>query len=521
MRVPRRKRARLTIAVCVSAAIAGAAMLLPGAPAGAAETGPAGSSAASCKPGSGAGSCGKGERRRERRQKLRRANATQKRPNVIVIETDDQNLAEMTALPTVLDKLARLGTTFRNSYASFPLCCPSRATFLTGQYAHNHHVIGSEPSTGYNALDHTNTLAVWLRRSGYRTAMIGKYLNGYGLDDGIPELRPDSKEVPLGWTEWYALTGGLDQRRYKYWLNENGRLRWYGGQPENYVTDLLTSKAADFLRRRARYPKPFFLWFNPTAPHGEAGLPLGATRDPTPAPRHLGLYGNATAPRNPNFNEDDVSDKPKLVKDQPPLGQADIDDIDRRFRGRMESLLSVDEAVGRIIRGLKKAHDLRKTYLIFTSDNGIQLGAHRLIFKSYLYEESTRVPLIIRGPKFPAGAVRDQLVANIDLAPTISQIAKATPSLAMDGISLLPLALNPAAASGRDLLFESYAFNSFGVRSGKWQFNRYQNGDEELYDMILDPWQLESRDATPDAGIEQQLKARLAQLKTCAGASCH
>jgi N-acetylglucosamine-6-sulfatase len=530
MALPRRQKARLTLAACATAIVVGSAASVAGAPAGAAAPGEQATAAVSpCQPGAKQGSCpSKGEKRRERQRKLRRANAKQKRPNVIVIETDDLNLSDMPGLPTVLDKLARLGTSFRNSYASFPLCCPSRATFLTGQYAHNHHVIGSEPATGYNALDHTNTLAVWLRRSGYRTAMVGKYLNGYGLDDGLPELRPDATEVPPGWTEWYALTGGLDQRRYKYWLNENGRLRWYGaGRLENYVTDVLAAKTIDFLRRRARYPKPFFLWFNPTAPHGEAGLPLGATRDPTPAPRHLGLYGNATAPRNPNFNEDDVDDKPDLVSKQPKLGQADIDDIDRRFRGRMESLLSVDEAVGRIIRRLKKARDLRKTYLIFTSDNGIQLGAHRLIFKSYLYEESLRVPLIIRGPKFPAGVVRDQLVANIDLAPTIAQIAKATPGLAMDGIPLLPLALKPAAASGRDLLFESYDFNSFGIRRGNWRYNQYENGDnkEELYDLVADPFELTNLlhpnpNPPASAGIKAQLEARLAQLKACAGASC-
>lgn len=504
MRKRSQKRRRLTLAGCVSALVVGLTLGAAGVPAGAS---PAKTPSAAEK-----------QMRKAKREKLRRANAKQKRPNVIVVETDDQN-NDMSALPIVLDKLGRHGTTFRNSYASFPLCCPSRATFLTGQYAHNHHVISTVLPNGYNGLDHSNTLAVWLRKSGYRTAMIGKYLNGYGLNDGLVEPVADAKEIPPGWSEWYALTGGSDQRRYQYKLNENGKLVYYGTGARNYVTDVLSTKAVDFLRRRAPHPKPFFLWFNPTAPHGESGVPFNSTRDPQPAPRYLGAFGDGGAPRSPNFNESDVSDKPDLVKFQPTLTQADLDDIDRRWRGRQESLLSVNETVKRIIRRLKKAHDLRKTYIFFTSDNGLQLGAHRLIFKSYLYEESTRVPLIIRGPEFPAGVVRDQLVANIDLAPTIVDITNIRPTLTMDGISLLPLATNPSVASGRDVLFESSDLNSYGIRDGNWHYNQYQNGDEELYNLVTDPFELES--AHDDGlAIEAQLKARLAQLKTCAGASC-
>ncbi|MGH2982704.1 MAG: sulfatase/phosphatase domain-containing protein, partial [Solirubrobacterales bacterium] len=281
------------------------------------------------------------------------------------------------------------------------------------------------------------------------------------------------------------------------------------------------------LRRRAPRPKPFFLWFNPTAPHGESGVPFGSTRDPQPASRYLGAFGDGGAPRSPNFDEANVSDKPEFVQDQPRLSDAAIADIDRRWRGGRESLLSVNDTVKRIIGRLKKTRDLRKTYIFFTSDNGLQLGAHRLVFKSYLYEESTRVPLIVRGPRFPPGVVRDQLVANIDLAPTIVEITRARPGLTMDGISLLPLAANASAASGRDILLESYDIDSFGIREGDWQFNQYSYGEnpEELYNLQADPFQLSNLlypnpDPPSLASTKAALEARLAQLKNCAGVSC-
>ena len=194
--------------------------------------------------------------------------------------TDDQDNT-LQGMDSVGSLLSAQGTSFANSYTSYPLCCPSRATFLTGQYAHNHGVRTSDSPQAYNSLDGSSTLAVWLRRSGYRTAMIGKYLNGYGVNDSALEPVTDAKEIPPGWAEWYALTAGSDQRRYQYKLNENGDVRFYGHGPKNYVTDV-NAHAVDYVKRRAPRPKPFFLWFNPTAPHGEAGNLFGASRNPTP-----------------------------------------------------------------------------------------------------------------------------------------------------------------------------------------------------------------------------------------------
>jgi N-acetylglucosamine-6-sulfatase len=468
------------------------------------------------------------QQHRQQLQQLRRQNARQKRPNVIVIDTDDQNVSDMFVMRKTLALLGAHGTTFQNSYVSYPLCCPSRATFLTGQYAHNHGVVTDNQ---YGVLDNSNTLAVWLNHARYRTAMVGKYLNGYGL--------VNLREIPPGWRQWFALTGGTEQKRYAFNLNENGKLRYYPRKPRNYIDYVLDAKVNGLLKAWAPSPKPFFLYYNPNNPHGERALPPSSTRDPEPAPQYLGRVGDIGAPRTPNFNEADVSDKPDAVKNLPPLSDDQLADLDRRYRGRLESLLSVDDEVKRIVGLVKKFGDKRKTFFIFTSDNGLEMGSHRIMFKNYLYDEGEHVPLIIRGPGVPEGVTRPQPVANIDLAPTIVAITKARPLRVMDGINLLPLTRDPTNEIGRDLLFEAFDLGSpelgqsFGIRRGQWVYNKYSDGDEELYDMKTDPYQLHNLlyDPPPPGGADapspellalaSQLAARLTQLRTCSGASCH
>jgi N-acetylglucosamine-6-sulfatase len=450
---------------------------------------------------------------REKLAQLRRQNTLQKRPNVIVIDTDDMNASDLFVMRNTLSLLAAHGTSFHNSYVSYPLCCPSRASFLTGQYAHNHHVLTDQRFTD---LDSSNTLAVWLRRAKYRTAMVGKYLNGYGV------LNP--REIPKGWTQWYALTGGTEQHRYGFKLNENGKVFHYGRKPRNYIDYILDSKVNTVLKQWTISPKPFFIYYNPNNPHGEAGTPFWSTRDPEPAPQYLGVFGDITAPHPPNFDEANVSDKPQQVQDIPHLSDAQLADIDRRYRGRLESLLSVDDEVKRIFGLVRKYGDKRKTFFIFTSDNGLELGAHRIEFKNFLYEEGERVPLIIRGPGFPSGATRDQLVANIDLAPTITSLTGTPPARVMDGIPLLPLAKNPAEGANRDILFESPDIGAYGIRRGPWKYNLWNNGDEELYNLDDDPYELTNLlfggGASSYTDIRNQLNARLQQLRTCNGDSC-
>jgi N-acetylglucosamine-6-sulfatase len=450
------------------------------------------------------------DRHRQSQAELRRRNAQQKRPNVIVIDTDDQNVTDMFVMQKTLNLLGAHGTTFRNSYVSYPLCCPSRATFLTGQYAHNHGVLSDQRFTD---LDSTNTLAVWLKRAKYRTAMVGKYLNGYGV--------VDPRQIPPGWKQWFALTGGTEQKRYGFKLNENGKVHFYGRKPANYIDFVLGAKVNGLIKAWAPSPKPFFLYYNPNNPHGENGTPFWSTRDPEPAPQYVGRFGDIPAPRYPNFDEANVSDKPKQIRDLPRLSDAELADIDRRYRGRLESLLSVDDEVKRLVGLVRKFGDKRKTFFIFTSDNGLEMGAHRIEFKDYLYEEGERVPLIIRGPGVPENATRDQLVANIDMAPTIVAIAKAHPGRVMDGINLLPLTQNPSVENNRTLLFESFDIGSFGLRQGPWSYNVYSDGEDELYNLDDDPYQLNSVADNPSlASLKASLAAELTRLKTCSGASC-
>jgi N-acetylglucosamine-6-sulfatase len=450
---------------------------------------------------------------------LRRQNARQRRPNVIVIDTDDMNSTDLWVMRNTLALLAGHGTTFENSYVSYPLCCPSRATFLTGQYAHNDGVT-TDSVQAYGELNKTNNLAVWLKRAKYRTAMVGKYLNGYGVTN--------PREVPPGWSRWYGLTAGTEQKRYGFDLNENGKVKYYTRKPANYIDYVLDSKLNALLKKWTISPQPFFIYYNPNNPHGERNPPVWSTRDPEPAPQYVGYFGDATAPRPPNFDEADVSDKPQAIQQLPLLSDPELQDIDRRYRGRIESLLSVDDEVKRIVGLVRKYGDKQKTVFIFTSDNGLEMGAHRIEFKDYLYEEGVRVPLIIRGPGFPQNATRDQLVANIDLAPTITALTRVTPGDVMDGIPLLPLAKDPTTDANRTLLFESYDIGTYGVRQGQWAYNLWDNGDEELYNLTTDPYELNNLLPPPphlttpaNRATGDQLKARLMQLRSCSGATCH
>lgn len=433
--------------------------------------------------------------------------AAASRPNILVIMTDDQRLDDQRVLSRTRALLAEKGATFDNSFVSYALCCPSRATFLTGQYPHNHGVLAnSGPNGGYSRLDSSNTLAVWLQEAGYYTAHVGKYLNGYGTA---------SLEPPAGWTRWFGL---IDPSTYKYFgysVSVDGVPVTYGDSSADYQTDVLAAEAERILRSRAGSGQPFFLSVAPLAPHleriGNKSFP------PRPAPRHEDAFSEEPLPATPSFDEPDVNDKPAHIRRLPVLAPVKEDRALANHRARLASLLAVDEMVERLVDALRDTGQLDRTVIFFTSDNGFFLGEHRIPDgKYFVYEEAVRVPLIVRGSGFKAGVRVDALVSNIDLAPTIVALTGARPRRTLDGRSLL----HPT--KGRTLLIEGYnpgrVRPSFkAVRDARWLYAAYATGDRELYDLQADPHQLRSR---PGGAAQKDLARRLARLRDCAGASC-
>jgi arylsulfatase A-like enzyme len=445
------------------------------------------------------------------------------RPNVLVIMTDDQTVESLRVMANVKTLLADQGATFDNSFASFSLCCPSRATFLTGQYAHNHGVMGNAPPEGgYAKLDSSNTLPVWLQRAGYHTVHVGKYLNGYP--------GPNRTHVPPGWTEWY---GSIDPSTYQffdYTLNENGRLVRYGSDPASYQADVYSRKAVDAIRRLAPAAPPFFLSVAFLAPHSGGPRESDDPRNfatPVPAPRHRNRYASEPLPQPASFNEADVSDKPAGIRSRPLLGAQQIANVTENYRQRLESLLAVDEAVAAMVTALRETGELDRTLIVFTADNGFFHGEHRVPSgKVLLYEPSIRVPLIIRGPGIPPGQHVTELAANVDLAPTIVAATGAPALRVMDGRSLLPLAKDPGRRTGRDILIERGPGGNnqqifTALRTTRYLYAEYSNGDRELYDLAADPHQLTSLHAQPAfQALRTLLAERLARLRTCTGAAC-
>jgi N-acetylglucosamine-6-sulfatase len=411
---------------------------------------------------------------------------------------------------------------------TYALCCPSRATFLTGQYSHNHGVRNNAPPEGGHAkLDHSNTLPVWLQAAGYVTGHIGKYLNGYGSVDTL--------EIPPGWAEWYAAIGSSADNYFDYLLNENGTVVSYGSTPAEYQADVYTAKAVDFIQRHAAGGEggltPFFLFVGYAAPHVGTPIEPGDPSMPTPvpAPRHKGRFANEGLPATPAFNEADMSDKPASMRRRPLLTSTQVSEIREVYRQRLESLLAVDEGVQQILEALQNTGILENTLVIFTSDNGFYHGEHRIPFgKTLPYEPAVKVPLLIRGPGIPAGRRISALVANIDLAPTIVAAAGATAGRVMDGRSLDPFLTGGqttwSTANGvRHVLVEdsrlgTAATRFWSMKRGAYVYTEYDNGNRELYDLRVDSAQVASRHADAAyAKVRRQLATRLTAMKTCSG----
>jgi N-acetylglucosamine-6-sulfatase len=447
------------------------------------------------------------------------------RPNILVVMTDDQTYASMKYMTQVNQLLGAEGTTFDHYIATFPLCCPSRTTSLTGQYSHNHGVLhNAGPFGGFASFEQSNTLPVWLQNAGYRTIQIGRYLNGYEAAAGIPP----------GWSDWQVAPHSR-AFNYRNWaVNENGTLRQYPApaNPEEYETDFFVRRAVESIESAAPGEQPFYLSLWLTAPH------RGAPRDsddpvgigtPSPAPRHRDAFANVPMPRPPSFDEANMRDKPQIVADRPRFTPERAAGVEENWRQELETLMAVDEGVGRIVDALQRTGELENTLIVYESDNGFMHGEHRALAEKVLpYEESIHVPLILRGPGVPRGQVDDRLVGNIDLPSTILDAADVAPGRVQDGLSLFDLLADPDAELGRGLLIENgNGANGVpkyrGIRTDRYLYVEHKTtGEEELYDLAKDPYELKSldEDSRYDA-VRFDLQAKLRRLVGCAGVGCH
>jgi arylsulfatase A-like enzyme len=449
-----------------------------------------------------------------------------RRPNIVLVMTDDMRADDLARMPATRRLIGGAGVTFTRSYVSFPLCCPSRATLNSGQYAHNNGVRGNgRPRGGFEKLtDRRNLLAPWLQAAGYYTVHIGKYLNGYGSQE------PATPQP--GWSDWRGAIDGWTYLMWGYRLLEHGEVVTYGDRavedPALYQTDVYRDKAEAIIRERAASGQPFYLDLAFLAPHQEY-----TNRSVRSAPRHRGLLAAEPLPRPPGFSERAVADKPRWLRvGAPRFTPARIARITDEYRHRQESLLAVDEAVARLVAVLQETGQLENTYVVFTSDNGYMQGEHRVASgKSLPYEPSVRVPLLIRGPGIPAGESSKELVANVDLAATFAAIAKASPRRALDGRSLLPFARDPARRSERPLLLEGgptprngrrYPAPPYrGVVAGDYKYVVYADSSRELYDLANDPDELRNRAGEPEyAAVQRDLARRLETLRYCRGRAC-
>jgi N-acetylglucosamine-6-sulfatase len=458
--------------------------------------------------------------------------SAQGRPNVIVLLTDDQESNSVRVMKLVNKELKRKGVTFKRFYTNFPLCCPSRTTMLTGEYAHNHGVLSNQPPDGgygvFNERHGTDYLPLWLQRAGYQTSYIGKFLNGYAEPDEYGTL---PRDVPPGWNDWHALAPAKAEY-FNYTLNDNGVLNNYVGETsETYSTTVFTNKAKRFIRKSAAAQVPFFLTLAYAAPHGGGGGSPGVScnRGARPDPEDLGALKGRKKPKlAPSFNELDTSDKPSPIADLAPLTEGQVRDTLRKRRCAWESLLAVDRGVDEILDELKKDGVRKDTYVFFTSDNGFIRGEHRIRSqKRFIYEESARVPFIVRGPGVERGESSTDVVSNADIVPTILEITGAQPGNPLDGVSLLPNFANPKLEHGRAILHEAFAGQTIlGIRTSRYLYTEWDTGgllpERELYDTYADPYQLDNLVRDPAyLGLVNQLSNELHQLAECQGDNCH
>jgi arylsulfatase A-like enzyme len=422
-------------------------------------------------------------------------------PNIVLIVTDDQRWDTLWAMPTVQSELIGHGIRFRQGFVVNSFCCPSRATILTGLYSHGSGVYrnGTE-AYGYPDFDETSTVATWLDGAGYRTGLIGKYLGGYS--------ESLVAHVPPGWDRWFTFVSANGNGGYfDYSVSDDGKLAAFGDAPGDYSTDVLGAQAVSFIES-AGPNEPLFLYFAPRAPHEPA----------IPAPRHADAFSDLEPYRPLNYDEDEVADKPVHIANKDRMSEERTDELDALRIDGYRTLLSVDDAIAGIVGALERTGRLSTTMIALVSDNGFLLGEHRADGKKFPYEESIRVPFVVRyDPIVTAPRSDGHLVVNMDLAPTFAALAGlAIPS--RDGLSLLPLLQSKQNLWRSEFLIEnSHAVDHIpkfcALRTRRYLYVDYATGEQELYDIKIDPFELQNLAGDPGRhSLLVSLNARMRAL---------
>ena len=493
----------------------------------------------------------------------------QLQPNVVMIVVDDMREDELRYMPETRRLLGRKGVRFVNSFAPYPLCCPARASMLTGQYTHNHRVYDVNEPYAFPSLKDGSTLATALQDSGYATILLGKYLNGYGY---MPEPGAESGNslhyVPPGWTDWRAsIDHGLRRTHpdkggtYNYFdttLSDDGQgFHGYEGKYQTYVYGRLSSR---IIEQRAAADRPFFLFANYTGPHN--GFPVesddvrsvvnadgeSVTVESPARPDQLKGMFDDVIKRAPGADwvDPDRSDQSEYLRSRPPMNQAERQALTDVTRQRAEALAAVDRSVERTVTALRRSGELDDTLLVFTSDNGYFLGEHGIRQgKTLPYEPALNTPLLMRGPGIPSGERRTDPFLQIDFAPTIAELDGASLDLPVDGSSMLDVARNGDVGWSRPVLTETGPKGvirdtdeagqplepedpgerdirwAIGIRTPQYLYVHLASGEEELYDIHQDPEQYDNLVGEPGHGeLLEQLRAELARMRACDADQC-
>jgi len=487
------------------------------------------------------------------------------KPNIVLVMADDMRADDLRFMPSLRKLVADRGLKFRNSFSPYPLCCPARASVLSGQYAHNHEVFGNNAPFGFGSFDDSNTVATALHDAGYRTAFVGKYLNDYGIARSLVTGKHSWNYVPAGWTDWYAALQRPSRLKdrypnggaYDYFhtiFNVNGRTD--DSHKGEYQTDVLGSFGRKLVTKYSQTEEPFFLYLSALAPHnGRPHEPddVDSIRRPdgrvyeyeTPArPDWVKGRFNHLVRRSPGLpvnggpSEDDVSDKPPAFQ-KPELTREEHELATALTRQRAESIAVLDVQIRRLVQTLRERDELDQTVFLFTSDNGYFLGEHRIRNgKVKGYEPSIRVPLVVAGPGIPRG-VRDDPTKTPDLTATILDLAGAKAPLRADGQSLVPSfaadrgwtapVVTEAAVGGSAYQYDAGlaelgftdARTNIGIRTARYKLIRDASGTVELYDLDVDPNELDSVATDPKyREVLDDLNRLWRKYKGCAGTEC-